>query len=874
MNQKERLLRPTQLFQRFGVRFATLCMFALLCAFAARATASPFEEIKSGDNLYQRVKALEKWGLLDAQDQAVLDRGEAVTRLQLAFYTEKAKTRISAPLFPATTPTTASAPAPVLVAPSQSIEQPIPQIVAPQAPVAQPAVPSVPELAAPAMPAPQPTAVMVPPSVSKEIDDLLKAMKNESAYLRARQPLLDADIKTQEDELQAIKKTQIAADTVARKANKNSGDWSFNTNADWHFEDMTVQGNSNSAALTGTSGVQSVKGITPQRITREDQQIYFGMWGSLGKASLSTGFTAKLYSMNDASVDSASSVTLTPGVPQLKMNLDGRFGTWSFFAMREGYDPDTSMGDFTRAQSTDRPKNYISPYNIVCWSPDKFDKNWDDFMHNLGFVPTQALLGGIGQTGADRVFDGVVMDGSDLPKLGSTKIKILAGHYGTSTSPTWFEYGTLVQRPWLNDHITTKVAGYWMDDTTHKVGVASIDMRNYTGEASVDLKPIPIVFSGQFAYSSLYTGVDNGLAPGGSAQPLPGSALQLQASCYPFNIFYQNIQAGYSNFQSKVDITGIDFTRYGLSSTQTDDLINKYGEVGEADTLQSNRKGVRLNLGWNGRKDEWMQNSLPKFMDYFLLNVDAAKRTEFVAIDSAEVGGHYVLEPWTFVAPYYPEDEGVWGMDLYGGYGGSPCTLRGEVDSNILAVRQASDPMGASRTWSSSYEWVRYRFQMASERIPLLDPGTGADISDIKTYNYLALSNKWQLNRFYGSSKPLYLAIYYANDVVSGAASGPYTSDISCLLHQSVFDTTLMAGRLLPYVQVSVHFAEEKWHSDYSIPRIQYDTKSTGAGLDYNIPWGSCKLGLRYNHVVFNSEYVPANNYVAEQVWAQANFRF
>jgi hypothetical protein len=626
-------------------------------------------------------------------------------------------------------------------------------------------------------------------------------------------------------------------------------------------------------------------------VTREEQDIYFGAWGSLGKANLSTGFTASLYDTNDASTNPATGVTFSPGVPQLKMNLDGRFGTWNFFAMREGYDPDTSMGDFTRAQSTDRPKLFISPYNIVCWSPDKFDKNWDDFMHNLGFVPTQALLGGIGQTGADRVFDGVVADGSDLTCLGPTKIKILAGHYGTSTSPTWFEYGTLLQRPWVHDHITTKLAGYWMDDTNpdNPPATGSINMNNYTGEVSVDLKPLPIVFSGQFARSSLYTGVDTAtqytvinagttVTMQGPVNALVGQALQLQASCYPLNIFYQNIGAGYSNFQSKVDITGVDFARYGINTNQTDDLINKYGEIGEADTLQSNRKGVRLNLGWNGRKGQWMQDSLPKFMDYFLINADAATRTEFAPVVATEETGNYLLEPWTFVAPYYPEDEGVWGLDMYGGYGGSPCTVRAQEDANITAVRQAEDPLGTSRTWNSSYEWVRYRFQMASERIPLLDPVTGAAISDTKTYDYFAISNKWQLNKFYNSSKPLYLAIFYGNDVVSGKGNvsgpNPYPFNVDCLFHQSVLDTTLMAGRLLPYVQVSVHYAEEKWHCDYSIPRIEYDTKSTGAGLDYNIPWGSAKFGLRYNHVVFKSVYVPANDYTAEQIWAQGNFRF
>jgi hypothetical protein len=883
MNQKERLLRPTQLIQRLSTHLMALCLLAVLCA--GTASASPFEEVKPGDHLYQRVKALEKWGLLDASDQAVLDRGEAVTRLQLAFYTEKAKTRIAAPVFPTATP--------ALTTPAQKAPEALPALVAPSQPAPQEAVPqaqAVPEAVAPATPVPQPTAVMVPPSVSKEIDDLLKAMKNESAYLRARQPLLDGDIKTQEAELQEIKRVQTNAEGVVRKANKNSGDWSFNTNVNYHFEDFTLTGDQSKATLKTGTGTVALKSMSAQRITKSSQDIYFGMWGSLGKGSLSTGFGGTLPSSNDSSWP----VSLYLGRPEFKMALDGRFGTWNFFAMDEGFHGETTMGDFTRGVASDRPKRYDSPFNIKCWSSDKFDKNWDDYIHSLGFVETQSLLGGLGQSTSDRVFDGITVDGSDLPKLGPTKVKFIAGRM---LSPTWFEYGLMAQRPWLNNRFTTKAAGYWVQDTNkasdywvqdtnkyHVAGSAVIDMKNYTGELSVDLKPVPLALSFEGAQSSLWTGVytptqqkavlsdGTTITTQGATPVLIGDAIQFQASSYPFNFYYQAIKPGYSNFQSKVDITGIDFNQYGLGASSIDELVNKYGEVGEADVLQSNRKGWRVNLGWNGRRDEWMKQDLPKFLDYFVLNMDRASREEYVAVQSAEAGSHYVLEPWCFVAPYYPEDEGVWGLELYGGYGGTPKPVRSDIISNISAARTAEDPQG--RAWSSSYEWVRYRFQMSSERIPLLDPVTGSDLSHIKTYKFTAISNKWQLNRLYDGAKPLYLALYYGDNVVSGQATDPTQSDISRLFHQRVADVTLMAARLLPYVQVSVHYADEKWDCDYSIPRIKYDTTSKGAGLDYNIPWGSAKLGLRYNHVVFNSEFVPANNYVAEQVWLQGNFRF
>lgn len=866
MNQKERLLRPTQSLRRFGV-VSALCLAALISF--GRAQASPFAEVKPGDDLYQRVKALEKYGLLDAQDQAVLDRGETVTRLQLAFYTEKAKTRIAPPMMPAAASTAApSAGEPVLVAPSAPT--PVPTQAAPAEPVLvspQTQAPAVPALAAPTPePQPQPTAVMVPPAVTQEIDDLLKALKKEETYLKARQVVFETDLKNQENQLEDFKRIQLEAEGVARKANKNSGDWSFNTNVDWHFEDLTVNGDKSKGVLQTAGGPISLNPNSAQRLTKMDESIYFGMWGSLGKGSLSTGFGANVPASNYGSWP----VSFFMGKPEAKMALDGRFGTWNLYAMDEGFHGESTMGDFTRGVAADRPKRFDSPFAIKCWSPDKFDKNWDDYIHSLGFVETQSLLGGLGQSTSDRVFDGITADASDLPGLGPTKVKLLAGRM---LRPTWFEYGVLAQRPWM-DRFTTKAAAYFVDDTTHLPGQASIDLRNYTGELSVNLRPLPVALSGEFARSSFYTGVDSQLAPGQGPRPLIGQALQLQASSYPFNFYWTDIRPEFSNFQSKVNMTGIDFGRYGLAAGDVDEIINKYGEVGEADVLQSNRRGWRANFGWNGRRDEWMKKGLPKFLDYFVLNADVASRREYVAVNSAEAGNHYVLEPWYFVAPYYPEDEGLWGLELYGGYGGSPKPVRDNIDKNITTVRSAMDPQASAHAWSSSYEWVRYRFQMTTERIPLLDPVTGDDISDTKTYRYVAISNKWQINQLYGGSKPLYLGVFFGDNVVSGKAAGSYDYDIPRLFHQSVVDATLMAARLLPYVQLSAHFAEEKWTCDYTIPRVNYDTKSTGAGLDYNIPWGSAKFGLRYNHVVFKSEYVPANNYVAEQIWAQANFRF
>ena len=832
---------------------AVLALAGCLGAFAPRAFASPFQEVKPGDALYERVKALGHWGLLDAKDQAVLDHGDTVTRLQLAYYTEKAKARISKPILP--TPTPGGAGAPSIAEPVKPSE---PTIQAPDQTQA------LPDLEQPKM-APAP-ALELPAAVSNEVDDLLKALKEESVYLRARLNLLNSDLASQEAQLAALKKAQSAAEDVGRNANKNSGAWSFNTNSKWKFEDDTVKSLAPSGPITGTA-------LAPQRETKFSQEIYFGMWGDLGVGSLSTGFGGLIPSSNDNSAP----ISLYLGKSQFKMNLNGRLGEWDFYAMDEGFDSQTTLGDFIRGVASDVTKEYERPFNIKPFSDDKFDKNWDDYIHSLGFVETQSLIGGNAQSTSDRVLDGVVTDGSTLPHLGNTKIRLLAGRM---LRPNWFEYAARINHSWLNNRLTGTLGALWVDDSGTQPGptTPSIDMRDYAGSLSVDLHPIPLALSAEGATSHFFTGIDL-QSPSGAA-PLIGQALQVQASSYPFNLYYQDIRPGYSDFQSKVDIAGIDVTRYGLSTTDFDGTVDRYGEVGEANQLQSNRYGFRANLGWNGRRDDWMKRDLPTFFDYFVLNMDVASRTERVAMTSVP-GGPEILEPWVFVAPYYADDEGAWGLDLNGGYGGygSAKPVRLGYMNNTFAVRDAEMPNyigtdGASRAWDSSYETMRYRFQQASERIPLIDPTTGVALQQLKTYNYLAYTNKWQLNKFYGGAKPLYLGIYLADNKVSGKSQVATQADIPNLFHQSVEDLTLMAGRLLPYTDFLAHWANEDWQTDWSVPRVKYHTLETGLGLDYNIPWGSGKLGFRYNHVVFTSQYVPANNYVAEQVYVLASFRF
>src|SRR5580693_8771633 len=138
------------------------------------AWANPWEELGPDQTLYQRVKKLEDYGLLDAQDKKVLDQGKYVTRLELAFYTEKAKARLSAPEFAVPTPT-----------PEVSVPPPTSFPV-----FATPTV-SAPSLV-PALPTP-----VISDALKKEIDDLLKQLRDEAVYLRTQMALNDTRIQEQ-----------------------------------------------------------------------------------------------------------------------------------------------------------------------------------------------------------------------------------------------------------------------------------------------------------------------------------------------------------------------------------------------------------------------------------------------------------------------------------------------------------------------------------------------------------------------------------------------------------------------------------------------------------------------------------------------------
>jgi len=837
-------------------------VLAFLAVLPAVSFASPFEEVTPKEELYQRVRNLSQWNLLDAQDAAVLDRGETVTRLQLAFYTEKAKARLSTPQLPEPQPVARPAEMPPLEVPSAPVME---------APMA---LPEAPLMDMSALPAPgEPLPVNAPPAAAGEVDALLKALKEESLYLRTRLDLMNKDVEAREKETARIAEAMAGPEGVLKKANKQSSSPNFNTNSRTKFEDFTLKSAAPASLATGSK-------LPNQRVTTWGQDFYFGMWADIGKGSITDGFGGYLpYDNGDT-----SAVSMYMGRPKVDMNFDTRVGKVNLQFLEEAYTADTTLGDFTRGVEPEIPKRFDRPYHIKPWSDDKNLKIWDDYIRSLGFVETKSLVGGSVQSTSDRVFDGVVFKVSDMPYVGpQTKATVILGRMLVRE---WFEYAVRVNRPWLkNDRLGTTFSAIWVDNTSGVKAVSpDMDLRCYEGVVSIDLAPLFLTFDG--AMSRLYTGYWDPDGDGirdedgdGLIDPAPnllGYAGRATASVYPLNFTLQNITPDYSNFQSKVSLTAVNFSNMGWASKNLDGSKDRYGEIAEATTPQSNRHGWLANFGWNGRREEWMKEKLPKILDYLVLNVDLANRTEYRAIH--DNSGHYLIEPWQFVTFYYPEDEGVWGDHMWGGFGGTAKPVRDAYMNNILAGRAepVTLPGGAVTTMNniSEAEIVRYRFRQPTERIPMVDPTTLEKLSHIKSYKYLAFTNKWQVNQLAGLSKPLYLGFHIGSNTVSGKAVDDTQSDIATMFKQDVWDVHVLFGRVLPYVNLMGHVSRETWKSDYSYPRVDSKTDNYGFGMAYDVPWGGGKVEARYENVKFRSATVPANDYDGDQVYAYMKVLF
>jgi hypothetical protein len=332
-------------------------------------------------------------------------------------------------------------------------------------------------------------------------------------------------------------------------------------------------------------------------------------------------------------------------------------------------------------------------------------------------------------------------------------------------------------------------------------------------------------------------------------------------------------------------------------------MDDQYGLVGMVDNLISDRYGWRVNLGWTGRKDDWMK-PWPGFLDDILVNFDLAQKTEYASV--ADEQGYSDVEAYDLITPFYPEDTGLWGYSVWGGYNG-PATAGQAYVNNI--EQQRNDPNWNGTSTADSTYVVRFGGS-SSERIPLILPVWGSNgqietytaanapsgawigknmytnLTDLKTFNYATLTTKLQLNKMIGLERPFYAGLFYTDNGVSGTSNDPALSvmpdpnrpghtlaNIPDLFDQTAYDAAFMF-QVAKGVNLLWDYGLELWKSQYTYPLVDYRTDSYGLGLAYDLPWGGGKMELRYKHLTFQDAYLPANDYQANQVYTYFLFQF
>ncbi len=837
--------------------FTALCVLLFWGTIVSGAFADPFADVTADQSLYQRVKKLGDDGLLDPQDRAVLDQGKVVTRLELAFYTEKAKARIEAPELaqPAiATPTPEALPSPVMAIPT--------------------AVPTV------ALPA------AVPSADAREIEELLKEFRTESVLLKSRLSLDDTRIKEQEDELDKLKTVQDEVDEIWKKANKTSGLPNLYTNINMRVENLSLSGP-----------------LTQENATRILQEIYVGTYSDLGgKGTLSAGLGA-LIPVDGANASyqllgvGTQPVSLYIGNPSVTFFNYGDLGHWDTTFAVETYQPDTSLGAFSRGYANYAIKRFEDPFDIKNFNDDKDAKNWDDYMNQVSYIPAYSMSAGNVQSANDRVFDGMYLAGKQIPWLGPDgRMWVMVGRMGTSPSQTQrWEEGAKIMEPWANNTVITSLSTEWVNDNFGVNQAPQLDLKDFEAELKINL---PVVLDLDAGFSHFSTGVDilNPAVTAANPEALEAGAGQASLAYYPFTLYGFAISDNYADFQSKVTMSGLNFARYGLYFSPSD-YNDVYGSIGEVDNLQSDRYGWRVNVGWDGRKQDWMKE-WPSFLDTFVINFDMSQKTEFTSEVNNEgvTSGYNEIEPTQMLSFYYPDDEGLWGLNLWGNYSPNVNPARQNYINNIEGIRNDGDVLNDD---------VRYQFRMTNERLPLILPvfdATGTQVVDgnghnvyynitnIKTYNYITLTTKLKFDKWFNLPRPVDGSFYMTDNVVSGLADQangqlpagadpahntnlPLSGAIPNLFEQRVFSGALMVS-LMDDVDVMADMGLETWHSAYTYPQVDYQTHEYGLGVAYDIPWCGGKMELRYKHIDFNDKYVASNDYSGDQFFTKIKFMF
>ena len=926
--------------------------------------ADPSDNVTADQPLYQRVKKLENYGLLDLRDQAVLDQGLPVTRLELAFYTEKAKVRFEAPTLasPFPTPTMTAAPTStpgIQVPPSAAgIEIPPSAPGAPASPLGIPGIPgmqapaSAPGVQAPASPAgvqapvsasgiqapASPAGIQAPPSpatngapllapapsgpgmplpagisplspesvptftlptapassalpgsltapeksaIRTEIDELLKELHQESEMLRNRVGLDDYRIQQQQTELDKLKSVQDEIDAIFNKANKTVGNPpKFSTVSDMRVENMNVSG------------------ITQISASSFKSEVNLGVWSDLGgKGSISVGLGTYIYSSISDPSSAPASIYLF--APKITFSMDGMLGHWDNTFAVEDYTADVYLGDFSRGLPLSNLA-YEHPFDIKIYSTDQNMKNWDDYMNNLGYVPSFSSFSS--QSNSGVVFDGIYMLGSNLPLVSKeAKAVILFGRMGTvNTSENdehRLEEGLKYSQPWLGGFLQTTLSAEFVNENfgITPPNTPAMDQRNYDLDMVFNLNPFSLTLKGGFSQleTGMYTPLNQGVTIY-SPSPLEAPAGQASLSYYPFTVYYTAISDTFSDLQGTAYTAGFNLNNYGYSYADSASNPHEcyYGFVGMVDDMISDRYGWRANIGWQGRQQPWMK-SWPSILDDILINLDVAKKTEYSVIDDET--GRNVIETYKLVNVFYPDDLGLWGNSIWGGYSG-PLTVGQAYMNNISGIRNDATTEAIIDGLGVGY-MERIPFILPVNNEPVQDingkpvtfsngTNTYLNLDNLKTFNYVALKVKLQFNKMMGLAQPFYGSIYFNDNQISGTTTTPSLmnipdpnrpgqtlANIPDMFSQTVWDWAVLY-QLAKHLNLLGDYGLELWNSDYTYPIVNSRTDCLGAGIAYDLPWGTGKLELRYKHLNYQDFTVTANSYQANQIYSYFLFQF
>ena len=811
----------------------------------------------------------------------------------------------TAPVVPATAPAvTAPAPQPAVVAPAAPATLFTPSAPAPAPVVKTAVVESNPNDLSLAPEAPTPVlkeaamaqtpgtaqnsvsvysgpyvATTVSAALKKKIATLRRALREESEFLTTRLALDDQRIADQAAELDKLRTAQDDVEGAYRKANKLNGSTHLTYESDLRVENLQI---------TGPLAFVSA--------TRTKEEANIGLWADLGgKGSINLGIDGTVYDANASSGPGSIYVSS----PSVNYELDGMLGKWNSTVAVEYYNSDTDLGDFTRGSSPGALR-YEDPFDLKKYSGDKNQKNWDDYITNLTYVPS--FTSWSNSNNSQKVFDGLYMVGTQLPLVSKdAKITFLVGRVEKDASK--WEEGLKYTQPWFDGHLQTSFSAEWVNQNYGAVASSSVsltpvmDQKNYAADFGIDLKPVFLDVEGGFShfYTGLWTpqmGVTvNGQAPLTFEAPnaLEAPAGQASLNIYPLTLYYTAISDNYLNTQSKVILSGFNLARYGYApySPVAD---SQAGFVGMVDDLISDRYGWRANLGWKGRQEGWMKD-WPDFLDDIVVNFDAAQKTEYsVILDEA---GANAIEAYQLVSVYYPEDNGLWG-DTWSGFGGIGSMGKSYIN-NIETLRN----LGGSN--SPFYNDTLFAGNSSTQRIPFIMPvysspgvietnSSGYNVYNyldhLKTFNYITLTTKFQFNKMMEMKQPFYGGFFFTDHQVSGVSTNPLfmnmpdpnrpgatLGQIPNLFEQTVYDGSLFY-QLMRNVNLLADYGVEFWKSNYTYPLVDYRTDAIGAGVAYDVPWGGSKLEAHYKHITFQDADVPLNNYQADQLYVYFLMQF